>query len=158
MAIFAHSRIEYDLQRSVQIKKNCCTAAFKRAAGLIHLTLNGLAIRCGRHGASQGVLDTGIHAGLHARECVLYPTCLSPFSLFSKSLKESITLYIYIKVQSVFYKTLSVRTKQEWTIKGSLLWNYICVKPYIHWLQRQCLSFWRYLLSYHFKFTDVQCL
>lgn len=122
------------------------------------VTLNRLAIRGGRHGASQGVLDTGIHEGLCARERVHYPTCLSPFSLFSKSLKESITLFIYIKVLNVFYKTLSVRTKQQWTIKGSLLWNYIYVKPYIHRLQRQCLSFWRYLLSYHFKFTDAQRL
>lgn len=113
MAIFARGRREYDLQKSVQIKKNCCTAAFKRAVNLIHLMLNRVAIRYGRHGVSQGVVDTGIHTGLCAGECVLYPTCLPPFSFFSKSLKESIALFIYIKVQNVFYKTLSVRTKQE---------------------------------------------
>lgn len=113
MAIFAQVRTEYDLQIIVQIKKNCCTAVFKRAGNLIHLTLNGVAIRCVRHGVSQGVMDAGIHTGLCARECVLYPTCQSPFSFFSKSLKESIALFIYIKVQNVFYKTLSVRTKQE---------------------------------------------
>jgi len=69
------------------------------------------------------MLDTGIHAGLCTRECVHYPNCLTPFSLFSKEFKGKYYI-IYLYLTSAYFlqdtecqdKT-TVNNKRQFAVK-----------------------------------------